>query len=628
MRLSRKFSLMVPLLACIHTSQYALSQCSSPITAFPYTENFEASNGGFAAGGSSSDWAYGTPSKNVIANAASGTKCWIIGGLAGGSYNNAENSWLQSPCFNFSSLTNPQISFSVFWETERKYDGASFQYSIDGGGSWSTLGSISSNSNCNGVNWFNTSPVNSLGKDGWSGNIQPTSPCSGGAGNGSGAWVTAKHTLAALAGQASVMFRFTFAAGTQCNAYDGFAVDDITIAETPANTVNFIYTCGSNGTVSFTNTSSICGANFIWNFDDPTSPSNTSSLENPSHVFATTGIHNVSLSVTFPGNILVTNTKPVTVINVSAVVTSPILCNGDATGAITANATGGSGGYTYLWNTVPSQATQSINNVPAGNYTVTVGGTNVCSTAATVALGQPAALAASVSTTNALCGRNNGTATALISGGGTYPYRFVWSNGGSTTSQTSLAAGTYSLQIKDANNCVTPYSNITVKDSINNLVLFLGNDTSFCPGNQVILNAGTFANYAWQDNSASTTFTVTQTGTYWVTVTDVDGCSKADTINITVDCSDIYFPTGFTPNGDVRNNLFGPIGNIAAITSFSMNVYGRWGELLFSSTNPYNKWDGKFKGTDADQGTYVWFAVYSINNKPKQTQKGTVTIIR
>jgi gliding motility-associated-like protein len=622
-----KSILLLLALIWLHVPEHVIAQCTTTISTFPYSENFEGSNGSLTVGGSNPDWAYGTPSKQIIGNAASGSKCWIVGGLSNGSYNNAENSWLQSPCFDFSSLTNPQISFSVFWETEKKYDGASMKYSIDSGNNWFTLGSASSNSNCSGSNWFNTITINSLGVDGWSGNIQPTSPCPGGAGNGSSTWVTAKHTLASLAGKPSVMFRFVFAAGTQCNAYDGFAIDDITISETPANSTDFIFSCSGNNTVNFTNTSSICGSNFIWNFDDVTSPNNTSTLENPTHVFATTGTHNVSLTVTFPGNLVVIKSKPVTVINVNTTVTSPILCNGDVTGAISSTVTGGSGSYTYSWNTTPVQTTPNINNLTAGSYTVTVGGSNVCNTSSTKTIGQPTAINTTVVTSNALCGNNNGTATATVTGGNA-PYIYNWSNGGSTDIQNNLPAGTYSLQVKDANNCSKQYSNIVVKDSVKNISLFLGNDTAFCPGNQVILNAGSFASYLWQDKSTLPTFTVTQTGKYYVEVTDADGCSKSDTINITVDCSDVYFPTAFTPNGDIKNKLFGPIGNIASITSFTMNVYGRWGELLFATTNPYNKWDGKFKGTDADDGTYVWFAVYSINNKPKQTQKGTITILR
>ena len=121
------------LLVLFNSSTQVFAQCNATITSFPYYENFESNEGNWTAGGTNSDWAYGTPNKLLINSAASGTKCWVVGGLTGNFYNNGENSYLLSPCYNFSTLTNPQIAFNIFWETERRYDGASFQYTIDGG---------------------------------------------------------------------------------------------------------------------------------------------------------------------------------------------------------------------------------------------------------------------------------------------------------------------------------------------------------------------------------------------------------------------------------------------------------------------------------------------------------------
>ncbi|HMI77574.1 MAG TPA: hypothetical protein VK484_02215, partial [Ferruginibacter sp.] len=112
-------------------TKHSSGQCVAPISVFPYIEDFETSDGSWTSGGFGSDWAWGTPSKAVITGAASGTKCWIIGGLTGNSYTNGEASWLQSPCFDFSTLQYPYISFNVFWETERRFDGANFKYSTD-----------------------------------------------------------------------------------------------------------------------------------------------------------------------------------------------------------------------------------------------------------------------------------------------------------------------------------------------------------------------------------------------------------------------------------------------------------------------------------------------------------------
>ena len=257
------FFLLFFLLLSTLLQQNTYAQCTTPINTFPYNEGFENSDGNWISGGTSSDWTWGQPAKTVINAAGGGSKCWVIGGLSGSSYNGGEKSWLQSPCFDISSLSNPQVSFKVFWEMERRYDGAAFEYSINNGTSWNLVGSINSNSNCSGQNWFNYDPINFLGSAGWSGNIQATSGSCQGTG-GSGGWLTAKHSLSNMAVATAVIFRFTFAAGITCNAFDGFAIDDIQIGEATPNSADFTYTCAANSTLVFS--SNIIGYCTINNF--------------------------------------------------------------------------------------------------------------------------------------------------------------------------------------------------------------------------------------------------------------------------------------------------------------------------------------------------------------------------
>ncbi|MBC7722605.1 MAG: PKD domain-containing protein, partial [Pedobacter sp.] len=299
----------------------SFSQCSSSITTYPYLENFEASDGGWFTGGIASDWVWGQPQKKVINKAFSGTKCWVIGGLTASAYNNDEQSYLQSPCFDLSSLANPYLSFKIFWETENKYDGASMQYSIDSGKTFLTLGTYADGQNCPYDNWFNTQNVNTLGSAGWTGNIQTTAACSGGAGGGLGKWVSAKHVLNFLAGQTHVIFRFTFAAGTQCNNYDGFAIDDFSISEQPNNNPEFTYTCSINRYVQFNANDVICPSTYLWDFGEPISgTSNVLTGQTPSHNYAAPGSYKVTLTINNPSLGLVSSTQTVNVIDVSTTV--------------------------------------------------------------------------------------------------------------------------------------------------------------------------------------------------------------------------------------------------------------------------------------------------------------------
>ena len=159
---------------------------------------------------------------------------------------------------------------------------------------------------------------------------------------------------------------------------------------------------------------------------------------------------------------------------------------------------------------------------------------------------------------------------------------------------------------------------------------FLGNDTAICNTDKLILNAsGAYTGYLWQDGSGQPTINVTATGTYKVIVSTGAGCETSSSIHINVldNCDDIFFPTGFTPNGDLLNDKFGPLGNLFLVKKYSLKVFNRYGEIVFTSSNPYEKWDGSYRGKQNGSNNYVWVASYIYNNRITKTQKGNITIV-
>ena len=600
--------------------------CTGTIATYPYVQGFEANDGGWIPGGTSSDWEWGTPTKPVITTAGTGARCWVTGTLTGGAYNNSENSFLVSPCFNFSTLQYPEIRFKLFWETERRFDGASFEYSIDGGGSWTTLGDANSNNNCNGSNWFNAGSINFLSnRPGWSGNSQANSgSCLGG--EGSGGWLTARHTLRLIAGQTNVRFRFTFGAGTTCNAYDGFAIDDIEISEAPIDNASFNFVCGTAArSVNFTAVGN-CINSYAWNFGDPTSgSSNTATSSNPVHVFSVAGTYTVSLTTGFVNSAPVTVTNQVTILGTNTLTVWPGACTGASDATLSVVASGSNTGYFYNWNTTPAQSTSSISNVGPGNYTVIVSALNACNSIANFTLSaNPLQLNTTVQ--NETCNNANGAIFTTVTGGNA-PYRFLWSNGSSSANLQNIAAGNYTVNITDVNGCSLRSSNITISNTNSNVLVNLGADRSICPGQTIVLNAGLFSSYLWQDNSRNQTLPINSAGLYRVTVTDSLGCAGTDEVLVTEDCSGIYFPSAFTPNNDGRNDFFGPLGNLSALSNFKLSVYNRYGQQIFFSNNPFQKWDGQWSGKAADSNNFVWMASFDLNGISQQ-MKGTVILIQ
>lgn len=115
---------------------------------------------------------------------------------------------------------------------------------------------------------------------------------------------------------------------------------------------------------------------------------------------------------------------------------------------------------------------------------------------------------------------------------------------------------------------------------------------------------------------------------HWVQLKVVtpNGCTARDSVFLTAPAH-IYFPNAFTPDGDGVNETFGPIGH--SIDEFSMVVYNRWGELLYSTDELLEPWDGKVNGGKmATTGVYVYKYRAEGHYFPSTEGYGSVTLIR
>ena len=193
------------------------------VSQFPYSQGFENGPAGWTVGGSNSSWALGAPAGTVINAAGGGTSSWVTN-LAG-NYNANEASYIQSPCLSFANVFNAVLNMKVWWHAEAGWDGGQVQYSIDGGNTWSVLGNGSSGL----FNWYNDTLTfgPATGRTVWTGNTATSLPPT------SGGWVNARHSLAALNFQPSVLLRVAFYSDGSVQ-YEGLGVDDISIDLPPA----------------------------------------------------------------------------------------------------------------------------------------------------------------------------------------------------------------------------------------------------------------------------------------------------------------------------------------------------------------------------------------------------------
>lgn len=183
---------------------------------YPYVDDFEGVGSYWTTGGTNNTWAWGTPAGTNIVGAASGTKAWVTN--LTGSYNNSEFSYVEGPCFDFSTIVNPILTMKINVHSEASWDGACVMYSTNGGTTWQKLGLYN-----DAYNWYNDNSVYGLSttgnEDGWAG-----ATVSG--------WNLTGHTLQNLVGQSDVRFRIVFGSDGSVNSYNGFGFDDFTITQT------------------------------------------------------------------------------------------------------------------------------------------------------------------------------------------------------------------------------------------------------------------------------------------------------------------------------------------------------------------------------------------------------------
>ena len=213
-------------------------------------------------------------------------------------------------------------------------------------------------------------------------------------------------------------------------------------------------------------------------------------------------------------------------------------------------------------------------------------------------------------------------------------YDYTWSTGATTTTINVFETGLYWVRLDAANGTCMGLTD-TVYFSPGVLpVIELGPDQYVCEGQKVkLLNSSTpfpGSTYKWQDGSTSFKYTATETGTYDVEVINECG-SVVDQVYLEFqDCSNVWYPKSFTPNGDGRNETFFPKSD-QEFAEYGFWIYNRWGSVVFKTNQPNVGWDGKINGQDAAVGNYVWRISYvtSFQKFGVRVEKtGDLTLLR
>ncbi|HEX5002508.1 MAG TPA: gliding motility-associated C-terminal domain-containing protein, partial [Bacteroidia bacterium] len=205
-----------------------------------------------------------------------------------------------------------------------------------------------------------------------------------------------------------------------------------------------------------------------------------------------------------------------------------VKCFGGSTGGIYISVSGGLNPYNYNWSN--GATTQDLVNVPVGSYTVTITDANSCVSIISGNVTQPPVLQDSTAVTNPTCGSANGIVT-VFPYGGTGPYTYQWNTGQTTQSVNALIANTYTVTVRDFNNCTVSAMATFVNqggpaatlDSVKNIKCF-GAATGAV---YISVTGGTNPiTYLWSSGSTTEDILNVIAGNYTVTVTDGNSCTS------------------------------------------------------------------------------------------------------
>lgn len=315
---------------------------------------------------------------------------------------------------------------------------------------------------------------------------------------------------------------------TNCNGCTPTQVG-LTVTTTSSNV-----TCANNGSATATATGGNGNYSYLWLPGNQTTSTVTGLAPGTYTVMVTDGS--------------TCGTATVTIANAAMVATTTSTASGCSgpTGSASVTVTGGTGPYSYLWS--PSGGTASTaTNLASGNYTCTITDQTSCSITTTVNVANATNLTAYVWCYPDSCPSPTGTATSYIQGG-TAPFTYLWSNGGTTSQLSNLTPGVYCLTVTDATGCTSTACD-TVVSSPGTFYAYTSAWSYAQCGDSAQLYAycsDPTATFSWTPSatvaSPGSAFTMAWTAvntTYYVNITSQCG-SAYDSVQVVVDTANYY----------------------------------------------------------------------------------------
>jgi gliding motility-associated-like protein len=210
-------------------------------------------------------------------------------------------------------------------------------------------------------------------------------------------------------------------------------------------------------------------------------------------------------------------------------------------------------------------------------------------------------------------------------------FNYLWSTGSTAEKISIKNSGTYWADVykggcrRRDSILITyfPYPAISLPAE----EIFCSKETSF-----IILYGGKASSYHWLPGGETTdSIRVNKTGTYTLEAFNSIGCQTTASVSVADLCQPVLFvPSAFSPNGDGHNDIFQIFGS--NIMSYEIDIFDRWGEIIFISHDMSNSWDGIYRASPVEEGIYAWKIIYTGARRDgsieKITKEGNVTVLK
>jgi gliding motility-associated-like protein len=313
-------------------------------------------------------------------------------------------------------------------------------------------------------------------------------------------------------------------------------------------------------------------------------------------------------------------------LSASVVLVSTTSCPNDSDGVANVVPVNGVSPFTYVWSE-SADVDSLASDLPAVAQYVVV--TDLCgSDTVNFTMTSTPAMSLSIEKENVACYAQANAEITITPLDGVGPFTFVWADTILTDStRLNLASGIYYVTVNDA--CGSMSDSVIISQPGNLSPSIIATDVTFTGltdgGADLIISGGNPPyTFGWSNSSVMEDLTAVGEGTYYVTITDENGCSVTDSVVIATAVTHINIRNAFTPNGDGKNDVWN-IEYISAFPDCTVLLYNEWGQKIFESTGYDVPWDGTRNGKEMPAATYY----YIIDLKDGSTPyTGSVTLIR